>query len=52
MKVKKALQGHLESPRLWMELIDRIIHELGLKTCTHEPNLFYTSKYQDTGQSV
>lgn len=52
MKVKKALQGHPESPRLWMELIDRIIRELGLQPCTHEPNLFYTSDYNNTGKSI
>lgn len=52
MKVKKALQGHPESPRLWMELIDKIIRELGLTPCTHEPNLFYAANYNNTGQSI
>ena len=37
MRVKKALQGHLESPRLWAQLIDRIICKLHLKPCAHEP---------------
>ena len=52
MRVKKALQGHPESPRLWAKLIDEIIRNLNLKPCTHEPNLYYTNNYKGTGKEV
>ena len=46
MKVKKALQGHPESPRLWSVLINRLlIDKLHLKPTTHEPCL-YSGKYK------
>ena len=46
MRVKKALQGHPESPRLWATLIDNIIINLGFKSCTHEPNLYVNTNYK------
>ena len=52
LRVKKALQGHPESQRLWAKLIDRIIKELNLKACTHEPNLYYTDNYAQTNKTV
>ena len=52
MRVKKALQGHPESPRLWAILIDDIIQKLNLKPCTHEPNLYYSNNYNGTGKEV
>jgi hypothetical protein len=52
LRVKRALQGHPESPRLWATLIDNIIQELNLKPCTHEPNLYYTTNYNGTGKRV
>ena len=52
MRVKKALQGHPESPRLWATLIDKVIQDLNLSPCTHEPNLYYTNNYKGTGKEV
>ena len=52
LKVKKALQGHPESPRLWATLINKIITQLNLKPCTHEPNLYYTDNYNGTKKRV
>ena len=52
MRIKKALQGHPESPRLWAILIDDIIQKLNLKSCTHEPNLYYSNDYNGTGKEV
>jgi len=53
MRVKKALHGHPESTCLWAILvIDRIIQELNLRPCTHEPNLYYTNNYKGTGKEV
>ncbi|GFH58223.1 hypothetical protein CTEN210_14699 [Chaetoceros tenuissimus] len=52
LRVKKALQGHPESPRLWAKLIDGIIRQLNLKPCTHEPCLYYTNDYNNTGKTV
>ena len=52
MRVKKALQGHPESPRLWAQLIDKIIRKLQLKPCAHEPNLYFTDNYCNTGKMV
>ena len=41
LPVQHALQGHPESPRLWAELIDKIIREkVNLQPCTHEPCLY------------
>ena len=50
--MKKALQGHPELPRLWAMLIDHIIKNLNLKPCAHEPNLYYTANYANTGKQV
>ena len=52
LRVKRALQGHPESPRLWAKLIDRIILELGLTSCTHEPCLYYTSSFGPNNEEV
>ena len=52
LRVRKALQGHPESPRLWATLIDGIIKKLNLKPCTHEPNLYFTDNYNKTGKRV
>ena len=52
MQVKKALHGHPESPRLWAQLIDKIIQDLNLYPCKHEPNLYYSSDYINTGKRV
>ena len=42
LPVRKALQGHPESPRLWAQLIDNILTtHLGLKPTTHEPCLYH-----------
>lgn len=49
MKVHDARQGCPKSARLWALLIDKVIRELGLRPCTHEPNLYYCSNYQSTG---
>ena len=46
MRVKEALQGHPESPRLWVDLIDVIIKELDFKSCHHEPCLYINPNYQ------
>ena len=45
MRVKKALQGHPESPRLWAQLIDKIIQNLGFTPCHHEPCLYVNKSY-------
>jgi deoxyuridine 5'-triphosphate nucleotidohydrolase len=52
LPVQGALQGHPESARLWAKLIDKIIRELNLKPCTHEPCLYYTNNYNNTGKTV
>ena len=52
LPVQGALQGHPESPRLWAQLIDKIILQLNLKPCTHEPCLYYTDNYNNTGKTV
>jgi dUTP pyrophosphatase len=52
LPVQGALQGHPESARLWAKLIDKIIKELNLKPCTHEPCLYYTKDYNGTGKTV
>jgi Reverse transcriptase (RNA-dependent DNA polymerase) len=40
LPVLHALQGHPESGHLWEQLIDGILLELGLKSTTHERNLY------------
>jgi len=52
VRVHKALQGHPESPRLWARLIDKIIRQLDLKPCIHEPCLYYTKNYRGTGKTM
>ena len=47
MRVKKALQGHPESPRLWATLIDKIIREMGFRPCHHEPCLYVHNNYKN-----
>ena len=46
MRVKKALQGHPESPRLWAILIYGIITDLGFQPCTHESCLYIHDYYK------
>jgi len=50
MRVKKALQGHPESPRLWATLINKIIIDLGFKPCYHEPCLYVNKNFN--GETV
>ena len=52
LPVNGALQGHPESARLWSKLIDNVIRELGLQPCTHEPCLYFTDDYQNTGKRI
>ena len=52
LRVQKALQGHPESPRLWAELIDKIIIKLNLQPCTHEKCLYFTDNYNNTNKRV
>jgi deoxyuridine 5'-triphosphate nucleotidohydrolase len=52
LPVQGALQGHPESARLWAKLIDRVIRELNLQPCTHEPCLYFTKDYNGTGKTV
>ena len=52
LPVQGALQGHPESARLWALLIDKVIRELDLKPCTHEPCLYYTKNYNNTGKTI
>ena len=52
LQVKGALQGHPESARLWAKLIDKIIQNLGLQPTTHEPCLYSTDDYNNTGKRV
>lgn len=52
LPVQGALQGHPESPRLWAKLIDRIIKELNLQPCTHEPCLYFTNNYNNQNKRV
>ena len=47
LPVKHALQGHLESTRLWSQHIHSIfIKEFGFSSCPHEPCL-YTGNYKN-----
>ena len=43
LSVHGVLHGHPESPILWSKLIYAIIKELSLKSCHHEPCLYYTN---------
>ena len=43
----KALQGHLESPRLWANLIHTIILSMDFQACQHEPCLYYAKKVKN-----
>ena len=52
LPVHGALQGHPEAARLWAKLIDRIIKQLGLKATTHEPCIYSTNNYNNTGKRV
>jgi hypothetical protein len=52
LPVQGALQGHPESARLWAKLIDKVIQELNLQPCTHEPCLYFTRDYNGTGKTV
>ena len=52
LRVRKALQGHPESPRLWATLIDNLLKKLNLQPCTHEKNLYYTNNYNNTGKKI
>ena len=52
LPVHGALQGHPESARLWALLIDKIIQTLDLKPCSHEPCLYYTNNFNNTGKKV
>ena len=52
LPVHGALQGHPEAARLWAKLIDRIIKNLGLKATTHEPCLYSTENYNNTGKKI
>ena len=52
LPVHGALQGHPESARLWAKLIDKIIQNLNLKPCTHEPCLYYSNNFDNTGKTV
>ncbi len=38
--VLAAMQGHPESPRLWVKHIDRILHDIGLTPTIHEPCIY------------
>ena len=40
LKVKHAIQGHPESPRLWEKHIDGILQNMGFHPTTHEPCLY------------
>ena len=52
LRVLGALQGHPESGRLWAILIDKLIRKLNLKPCHHEPCLYYTRNYNNSGKIV
>ena len=43
VKVKHAIQGHPESPRLWQLFIDKILSQIGFKPTTHEPCVYSLS---------
>ena len=52
LPVHGTLQGHPESARLWEKLIDKVIQELGLTPCTHEPCLYYCNDYKNTNKKI
>ena len=52
LHLREALKGHPESPRLWAELIDKIIQNLNLKPCTHEKCLYFTDNYNSINKQV
>jgi hypothetical protein len=52
LRVYGALQGHPESARLWALLIDKIIRNLQLHPCTHEPCLYFSNNYNNTAKMV
>jgi hypothetical protein len=41
VRVHNAIQGHLESPRLWEKMIDKLLREISLIPTTHEPCLYH-----------
>ena len=45
MRIKKALQGHPESPPMWATLIHNIITTLGFKSFTHETCMYVNTDY-------
>jgi deoxyuridine 5'-triphosphate nucleotidohydrolase len=52
LPVQGALQGHPESARLWAKLIDKVIKQLNLQPCAHEPCLYSTKNFNNTGKTV
>ena len=45
LPVKHALQGHPESGKMWMKMIDNIlIKELGFRTTTHNRCIYLQEK--------
>ena len=52
LPVNGALQGHPEAARLWAKLIDKIIKNLGLQPTTHEPCLYSSQNYNNTGKKI
>jgi hypothetical protein len=47
-----CITGPPKSARLWAKLIDKIICKLNLQPCTHEPCLYFTKNYNNTGKTV
>ena len=43
LPVKHALQGHLESPRLWEMHVNKTLKKLNFKNATHERNMHSTT---------
>ena len=52
LPVHGALQGHPESARLWAILINNIIKTLDLQPCSHEPCLYFSDNFNNTGKRV
>ena len=49
--IRKALQGHPESPRLWHQHIHNIlIKDEGFECCTHEPCLYFKRDKPEPGK--
>ena len=44
VKVKHAIQGHPESPRLWQDHINKILKDLGFQPTHHEPCIYSINK--------